>query len=473
VLGRKIEISLTAVGCLALSYGGYLFLDSAWYLAGLPLVLAVEFRRPLWEALQWPLDREQKVRKALAIITIGFFAMVVFHYVLGMFNNVGFPRNTFLPGPTARFSDFYGTHDMWTRFGFNGVGYGMTYFPSTYLFVEPFRWFDTAQHAVAVFLTLFSVFMGVYYYVNLRSANPLESVRNVAICFMSYPFLFTFHTANFELVLFAALVGFIYLYQQEQRRPALTGLLLAIPVSMKLFPAVFFILLLSGKRYKEMLWTVAWAAVLTLIPLLVFSGGIRSGFGGYWSRLQASHNMYKELMIIAGGGVHQGHSILGALRILGHSKLRPEVMPKVLFPYLACTMAVFVAVSAYVLCRERVLWKKVALLLICMNLLPYVSGDYKLLHLFIPFFLFIRSDQPEKYDLGFTVLFALLFVSKDFTYFNGCPYHTLNQVLNPLLMLFLGGLIIVPGLRQRVAVPAVPAGILPMQRQPQPEPLAA
>lgn len=80
-------------------------------------------------------------------------------------------------------------------------------------------------------------------------------------------------------------------------------------------------------------------------------------------------------------------------------------MKTVLLPYLIFSMAMFGIVTAYITRYETVLWKKVSLLVMCMNLLPYTSTDYKLLHLFIPLFLFINHQKEDKWDLVYIVLF--------------------------------------------------------------------
>lgn len=447
-----MELSFRAAACLAVVLGAFVFLGLAagWLFVGITLILAAEYRTQLLRLAERGLGREQKIRNTMALLAIGLLSVFAFYYVKGMFYNKPFPLNTFLPGPIHRFCDFYGTHDEWTRFRFKGIGYGLSYFPSTYLFVEPFRWIATPQRGVAVLLALFTLFTANYAFRNLRSGNHLETTKNVALCLMSYPFLFVFHTANLEIIVFLSLILFLSLYRQ-QHSPWLTSLLLAIPLSMKVFPGVFLVLFLSDRRYKEIFYTLAWVAVLSLLPLVIFPGGIRSGFAGYWSRLQASQNMYKQLMIVGIPGTHYGHSLLCALRVLFPRKLAPEAIPGLMGPYLAFTMVIFAGVVTYLLRCERTFWKKIALLVVSMNLLPYTSTDYKLIHFFIPFFLFVNAPKEEKYDLSFVVLFALLFLPKTIITFNGWPYHTLNQVMNPLLMIWMGGLIIVPGLLQRRA----------------------
>ena len=404
------------------------------------------------------LTREVKIRRTVAIVVIGFFASVVWHYIRGMFWDMPFPQNTFLMAPVTRFGDFYSAYDTWGRLKFTGIAYSLSYFPSAYLFVEPFLFLKNTYKALDIFLTGFCLYFAVYASFQLRVKDPFESALNVIMCAMTFPFLFAFHTANFEIVVFVTVSAFILLYP-ENRWPLLTTFFLAIPVSMKLFPAVFILLLVADKRYKEIFYTLGWIFILSLFPLLIFRGGLSSGFAGYWMRLRASQTMYANLMIMSGAGIHFGHSLLGALRILLPQFIPP--MQKVLFPYFVFTLVVFIGLSAYIIRTEKVFWKKVTLLIVAMDLLPYTSTDYKLMHFFIAFFLFVNAKSEDPLDLYYVLGFALLFIPKDYTYFNNWPYNTLNVVLNPFIMLALGLMIVTSGLRESRKVSAVIKRVAP------------
>jgi len=44
------------------------------------------------------------------------------------------------------------------------------------------------------------------------------------------------------------------------------------------------------------------------------------------------------------------------------------------------------SIAIYVVFIEKTFWKRAALLICALNLFPQVSGDYKLLYIFIPLF---------------------------------------------------------------------------------------
>jgi hypothetical protein len=85
-----------------------------------------------------------------------------------------------------------------------------------------------------------------------------------------------------------------------------------------------------------------------------------------------------------------------------------------------------------------------------MNLLPHVSGDYKLLYVFIPLYLFLKENGPGEEDFAFSLIFGLLLIPKAYYSF-GPSGPNISVVLNPLIML-VGMLIILgSGIRSRYA----------------------
>lgn len=391
------------------------------------------------------INREEKIKYVVTIITIGFVAITFFFYYRGMFLGLAFPQNTFLPGPVTRFGDLFLTLDQWTRLSFNGVGFGLSYFPSTYLIVDVISKIDTGMLAAGILLIVLFSFLGIYTYSNLKTGQKIESIQNAFVCtFMTYPVLFTAHTANLEAFVFIFLCLFVFFYQRE--KIFLSTVFLSMAISMKLFPAVFLVILIADKKYKELLYIFAGVVIFTLLPLLIFEGGLSNGLDSYLRNLMASQQMYKDLMIISGTGNYFGHSLLNGIRIVMDVHFPP--MEKIMKLYLGFAMVVFVVLSIYIILIEKVFWKRVALLVIAMCLLPYTSTDYKLMHLFIPLFLFINQKMPNEqdktgsFDLLYILSFSLLLIPKNYYYFYENPFLSINNVLNTILMFAIGATIV-------------------------------
>ena len=75
------------------------------------------------------------------------------------------------------------------------------------------------------------------------------------------------------------------------------------------------------------------------------------------------------------------------------------------------------------------------LLVIAINLFPYVSADYKLIHLFIPLILFFISRSDDDSHKKYAILFGLLFIPRSFYWImSEQGYVSASIILNPLIM---------------------------------------
>jgi hypothetical protein len=122
--------------------------------------------------------------------------------------------------------------------------------------------------------------------------------------------------------------------------------------------------------------------------------------------------------------------------------------------YLGLVGILAVAVVLYVILMEKEEWKKVALLIFSMLLLPTISADYKLLYVFIPLFLFINKEHQSNLDILYLLLFGLLLIPKDYYFFinihsdaNGRHDISIAVVINILTMLIMSILIMVNGIK--------------------------
>lgn len=184
---------------------------------------------------------------------------------------------------------------------------------------------------------------------------------------------------------------------------------------------------------------------MTLLPLAIFDGGFNAGLAHYIRNWSISNKQYMDLMVLGGP---YGHSLLALARILLPHSLPP--VSEMLRPYLFFTLILFALLALFIL-KEKVLWKKIALLVIAIDLLPYTSSDYKLIHLLIPLFLYVNTSTKSRLDVVYAVLFGLLLIPKDYAYLTGDPYLRLSYVLNPLLMLALAFCIVGSGLMKAKA----------------------
>lgn len=395
--------------------------------------------------LKFSLDRESKIKLCCSIVGVGFFSSIAFHYFQGAYYHQVYPINSFLP--LSSFGDFFGVFDQWSKFKFTGVSFGSSYFPGTYLFMDLMTKLFNAYVAVLIMLVSFIVFLFSYTYKNVRTNKVLESLRNAfIISLISYPFLFAFQTANLEIVTFTAVCLFFIFYKKHK---TIGSIALAYAISMKLFPGAFIILLLLEKRFKEIFLTGIYTILFTLLPLLIFNGGFNNGIGNYLHNFEESQQLYSNLMIIGDSGNHYGNSLLNGFRSL-FPWVFPSSIEPILFPYLIFISIITLVIVGYLVFFEKTFWKRVACLVMMMNLFPFTSTDYKLLYIFLPLFFLINHFKKDKYDAIFIILFSLLLIPKDYFYFNNNVFSNFNVVANPIIMLAILLLIVFLGIKQNL-----------------------
>ncbi len=414
-----------------------------------------------------PLTRETKIKLTCYIVLIGFIVALGYHAYQGIFLQLPYPFNTFLFLPLDRFNDFY--NGFYASKNFNPyfeLGY---YWPLRNMF--PFLYFIYCLMALVEGKTMLTIFLVssfiLIFYINYKNCRMEKKTTIfyyalILSCF-SYPVIFALDRANTESWLYILLYFAVSFFtQQKYTRSAI---LFSFVFAMKPFPAIFGILFLGKKRFKEILLMIFLTLFLTIVPLFSFKSG-------FWNNLDhfrySIDVVYPKNYILQHGGLPYGNSLWGVVKII-HASLAENIKAsnlEALIPiyspmyglYSKICWVALALVLLYILFIEKTFWKKIALLTFSMNLLPAVSGDYKLLYVFIPLFLFINFPNKSRWDLIYLVLFSLLLIPKNYgqyvfpnLYINNMA--NIGIVINPILMSLISLLIIAQGLnrlRQRL-----------------------
>jgi len=432
-----------------------------------------------------PHPGEKKLAWILAMVVAGFFASLIFHYELGVVLHMPYPLNTFLFRPHAQFTDFYDNFRVAkTTFAKDASDRVLTPgWGSTVLMLRAwllYRICDPANvppeartlHAIVAaspFLAwgiseMFFLF-AVFYFVRgtiLEVSPDCLWAKILALTLCSYPVLFCLDRSNFETTVFVLLAASIFLYGKG--RFLWSALLLGVVVAVKPYGVVFLALFLGDRKFKEIAISLGTAVLLTLGALLLLPGEASENL----AMLRDSMAVYTTLYVQGNEGLYFGSSLYGLAKVWiysTHFLLRgadaaaiAAFMRRFMSIYFLFAVAFFAAV-AVLLCGFRMaFWKKIALLVCCMNMLPYICGDYRLIHLFIPMLLFLCEKQTEEGDKIFCALFGLLLIPKGFMHLVFDPVFAINPyevsegvVFNPLLMLALVLLIAFSVLRRPFA----------------------
>ena len=413
------------------------------------------------------MDRERKTAWLVLIVLAGFVAAVVAHYVVAQYVMRGYPYSTFLfladdsngggfPGQpnvlgVHRFADFYapwissqGPHPYTDT----PLGVASSYFPLTHILLFPLAQLPFAL-ALTLYLVAFVAAFVVLLYRRVGGDRLRRAQAAVVLTACSTPVLFLVDRGNVEGIVFALLAASLFAYRRD--RFYLAALLLCIPVAMKGAAGVFWLLFLFDGRLRELLASMAASALLTLAALLALPGSTHANVEG----LRGALDTISAATTDGTAAILHSASLNSALTILGRWDDRFNFF---VVNYSLVSLAVLAAVALVLLALRPLMWQKVALLCGAMILVPAISFQYRMVHLYLPLLLFLGAREPRRSDPLFVALFGLLLVPK------GLPilFDDVNagSLVNPLLLAVLMAAVVVDAAldeRARVRLRAVNA----------------
>lgn len=227
-----------------------------------------------------------------------------------------------------------------------------------------------------------------------------------ALLLVSNCFISVIERGNSAMIVLLLLMGAMLLRNSEkpwQREVAL--LLIAIAAGLKIYPAMFGLLYLVEKRYKEAARLLLYGILLFFVPFLFF--------GGFDALLQFLKNqeLVQELESVDQISLQ---SIRTAVHYFSDKFTgNPRNLESIeqIVPFL------FAGVNAlFVLSKKTALWEKVFLLCSIMVFFPAWSGSYTPIYFVIPMLLFLHERKEsfavrgkDIYSCVIGVCFALAF----------------------------------------------------------------
>lgn len=396
------------------------------------------------------MQKSEKVLILSNIVLVGFVFGIIYHYVLGFYLNLGTHFNSFLYPASAAFCDFWGPFPYLHKFApYSEVNLWIVYFPLAYILMTPFAFIS---NAVVSYLLYISGFLAYFIFMNVKTFscpnfNKLQNFQNIfIITAMSYPVLYILDKGNFDMFLFVILGLFAYFFKAEKY--FIAAILLAIETAIKPFTFLFFILFLFKKRFKEFFLAVLLTVLLIIGSFFFFKGGFADQFVNLIKILA----LYKNTFTYAldnNFGISYGSSLFMVLKLF-FCKLTatPIISPVLLTKIYDVICTILTVFTVFFVYREKTYWKQLALLIFNFLLLPYNTYDYKLIFLFIPLWLFVTSKEKTRFDLAYSILFALLLIPKHIIIINhiisptATKWFSLSIIFNPLIMIILSCLII-------------------------------
>lgn len=407
------------------------------------------------------MSKEKRISILILIVLAGFCISVFYHYILGVYGREGYPYNTFLFVPGDRLSDFYrvlrSNHNLNPYFGpdrmfqypfLNFLGFIFSLMPLSY--------------AICTFILIVTGFMIIACSYSLKIEGQPTNWTNVFIlALLTSPFLFEIDRGNFDGVLFIFLAMFMFFFTREKF--ILSAVFLSFAIAMKPFPGVFLLLFISRRKFKETIIAVFSTLFVSLIPLLSFQGGFRAN-------LSAALSISRFPDAIGSSGYFESNNFvfhsMSMFTIFKVYFIESGIIQRINMPlfsslYIKGVMLAFILIGFYAIFVEKELWKRVAVLTITMVIFPQISGDYRLLYMFVPLFLFLINETLSKSDYLYTVLFGLLLIPKNYYFFSntltdgGGLDFSISYPINFLIMVLILLSIIVTGVFKIKNIPSL------------------
>lgn len=251
-----------------------------------------------------------------------------------------------------------------------------------------------ALYAVFVFVCM--LFFVRMMQKRLDGATQARSAAGFPILLIfSYPMLYCVQRGNI-LLLAMVLTMFFVFYRNDERKwvRELSYIALAVAAGLKLYPAVFGLLLITDKKYKEAVRLLIYGVLFTFLPFFFYDG------------FESVRDLIENLRTFSKQSDAQ----------VNYNFVTSDVISRLLFKtigldYMTTKSFLFSAnmlgaLLMYFILREE--WQRV----LCLSYLFMNLGSggrmYILIFLLIPFTLFLTKGSFRRRDIAYFIFFFLL-----------------------------------------------------------------
>ena len=221
------------------------------------------------------IGKTEKIQIVSSIVIIGFVIAIFYHYFMSAYlGHKQFFYRSFLYDSAISFGDFWDCVDClrtlspYGRIGVERIcpSYISVYYPFGLLIYYPFTFFSNKYLSLIVFFVIF--FAGWYLFIikNFSQNNKIDNIRDIfIISCASYPFIVTVDRANLEAYVFLLVAVFCFFCNSNKKiQVLLASIFLSLAISMKPFPALFLLLLVKQKKWKNILFITISTTIINV-----------------------------------------------------------------------------------------------------------------------------------------------------------------------------------------------------------------
>lgn len=259
--------------------------------------------------------------------------------------------------------------------------------PNDYMTVLMGRSSQLAAVAGAMFFVCSFAILLYCLYRLCKGPEP-EKLGVLAALLLSGTTIYSVERGN--LMLLAAGLTGIYLLTWDSPKKYIRHigfLCLAGAAALKMFPALFGVLLLYKKRYKDAFWAIVYGISFVVLPFFLLKGSVTENIRLYFTAL---------------GELRKAYFPIGDFGFSAPTILWPQHIEIKALPMILCVIAILTASAA------KTGYKQIMLLSMAIMMTSGQQMRYCLLLLYYPFVWFLYEEKSRKDDWLFLAGFILL-----------------------------------------------------------------
>lgn len=253
-----------------------------------------------------------------------------------------------------------------------------------------------------VFLAYFTITLVIFLWLltQMKQGKRYEKVWLACVIMCSVPFIYQFERAN--IIFLSLLFTMVFFWLKDSTNKwlrELSYICLAIAAALKIYPAIFGILLVVEKRYKDAIRLMIYGIVFFFVPFLF----VRGGFGTIPTFLENLTYTSTEY-----SATREGYKVnFSALISYAATQVSSN---KILWEQIGEKSALLIsALGICVLPWIKKNWKRVLLLTCILVGLPNMSFEYTVIFMIIPLIMFLDGEKNRVDKIVYTTLFILIF----------------------------------------------------------------
>lgn len=251
--------------------------------------------------------------------------------------------------------------------------------------------------ALAIFMAV-SIVLAAVLITAVSKGTFLKRFCVLMIMLLSAPFLFEYQRGN--TILLAVIFLLFFLHFKDSPSPLLRELALislACAAGIKIYPALFGLLLLREKRWLDSFKAVCYGLIVMFVPFVLF--------GGSEALFKLLETLRSSTETTYGQGLYYQVSLTNFLRVLGMQLGWPD-LSVISCGKIVSYLLLALSVPAVILSGKQ--WKAIAVITFAIILVPGFNFYYALCYAVIPILFFLNEGEKGPVGYLFAVGFALL-----------------------------------------------------------------